>query len=53
MLFLGNVHKPDIPYLELSDLSLRLKLQLNLDNNIGYVNENYVDESGKYEYYNT
>ena len=52
MLFLGNVHKPDIPYLELSDLSLRLKLQLNLDNDIGYVNENYTDSSGKYEYYN-
>nr|DAO31368.1 MAG TPA: hypothetical protein [Crassvirales sp.] len=23
MLFLGNVHKPEIPYEELSDLSLR------------------------------
>jgi len=23
MLFLGNVHKPDIPYEELADLSLR------------------------------
>lgn len=54
MLFLGNVHKPDIPYLELSDLSLRLKLQLNAssENNIGFVNERYQDASGKYEYYN-
>lgn len=53
MLFLGNVHRPDIPYLELSDLSLRLKLRLNLENNIGFVNENYYDSSGNYEYYNT
>lgn len=54
MLFLGNVHKPDIPYLELSDLSLRLKLQLNASesNNIGFVNEKYQDPSGQYEYYN-
>lgn len=52
MLFLGNVHKPDIPYLELADLSLRFKLQLNDSNNIGFVNENYIDESGNYEYYN-
>ena len=52
MLFLGNVHKPDIPYLELSDLSLRLKLQLNDSNNIGFINERYRDSSGQYEYYN-
>lgn len=52
MLFLGNVHKPDIPYLELSDLSLRLKLQLNDSNNIGFIDERYKDPSGQYEYYN-
>lgn len=52
MLFLGNVHKPDIPYLELSDLSLRLKLQLDTSNNIGFVDENYKDSTEKYEYYN-
>ena len=52
MLFLGNVHKPDIPYLELSDLSLRLKLQLNDSNNIGFIDERYKDSSGQYEYYN-
>lgn len=52
MLFLGNVHKPEIPYLELSDLSLRLKLQLNDSNNIGFVDEKYQDSTGQYEYYN-
>lgn len=52
MLFLGNVEKTDIPYKELSDLSLRFLPYLNTSHNIGFVNENYVDESGKYEYYN-
>lgn len=54
MLFLGNVTKPEIPYKELADLSLRCLPELNVNpkNSIGYVNEDYTDSSGLYEYYN-
>ena len=52
MLFMGNVKKAEIPYKELADLSLRFYPQLVQDENIGFVNEDYLDPSGKYEYYN-
>lgn len=52
MLFLGNIKNQEIPYQELTDLSLRLELQLNDENNIGFVDQNYHDEKGSYEYYN-
>lgn len=37
MLFLGNVHKPDIPYTELQDISLRITAELETEeyNQIG------------------
>jgi hypothetical protein len=52
MLFLGNVHKPDIPYNELSDLSLHFLPYLKQENyqvdedeeyNISTVNKGYID----------
>ena len=52
MLFMGNVNKVEIPYKELADLSLRFYPEVNQSENIGFVNQNYVDTSGKYEYYN-
>lgn len=58
-LFLGNVAKPDIPYKDLTDISLRMLPILNsIDskNTIGQVDYNYVDDSSlinSYEYYNT
>lgn len=58
-LFLGNVAKPDIPYRDLTDLSLRMLPILNSvdsKNTIGQVEYNYVDDSSlinSYEYYNT
>ena len=54
MLFLGNVHKPEIPYDELSDLSLRFlpflkeesyELQMDQDYNITSNNLGYYDPS--------
>ena len=42
MLFLANVHKPDIPYTELSDLSLRFLPYLHEEQYEAYVNENYT-----------
>ena len=52
MLFMGNVKKEEIPYKELADLSLRFWPSLEQEDSIGFVNENYKDTSGKYEYYN-
>ncbi len=52
MLFLGNVSNPNLQYKELADLSLRFLPQINTDNSIGYVDQNYNDSSGGYEYYN-
>lgn len=57
-LFLGNIAKPDIPYKDLTDLSLRMLPILNSvdsKNNIGEVGFNYTDDSSiinSYEYYN-
>lgn len=58
-LFLGNITKPEIPYKDLSDLSLRMLPILNsvdAKNTIGQVDpSNYVDDSSlvnSYEYYN-
>ena len=52
MLFLGNVEKPEIEYKELSDLSLHFLPTLDTSENIGFVDQNYTDSSGGYEYYN-
>lgn len=58
-LFLGNVSKPDTPYKDLTDISLRMLPILNSvdsKNTIGQVEYNYVDDSSlinSYEYYNT
>lgn len=52
MLFMGNVNKLEIPYKELADLSLRFYPTVIQNDNIGYVDQNYKDSSGKYEYYN-
>ena len=58
-LFLGNVAKPDTPYKDLTDISLRMLPILNSvdsKNTIGQVEYNYVDDSSlinSYEYYNT
>lgn len=58
-LFLGNVTKPDTPYKDLTDISLRMLPILNSvdsKNTIGQVEYNYVDDSSlinSYEYYNT
>ena len=58
-LFLGNIAKPDIPYKDLADLSLRMLPTLEKQdskNIIGQVDYNYQDDSSitnSYEYYNT
>lgn len=58
-LFLGNVAKPDTPYKDLTDISLRMLPILNSvdsKNTIGQVEYNYIDDSSlinSYEYYNT
>lgn len=58
-LFLGNIAKPDIPYRDLTDLSLRMLPTLEKQdskNIIGQVDYNYQDDSSitnSYEYYNT
>ena len=44
MLFLANVHKPDIPYTELADLSLRF---------LPYLHEEKYDSSIDVDYYST
>jgi hypothetical protein len=52
MLFMGNVANADLPYKELTDLSLRFLPQINTSNSIGHVDQNYKDSTGEYEYYN-
>ncbi len=58
MLFLANVHKPDIPYLELQDLSLRFlpylkqeeyAVDIDYTYNISTVNKGYIDPKFIYE----
>lgn len=56
MLFFGNVDKEDIPYKELSDLSLRIYPSVESKNCIGKINEEYKDVSNsenKFEYFNS
>ena len=55
MLFLANINKPDIPYSELTDLSLRITPEIVNTETIGNLDHEYIDRSGKnlYEYYNT
>lgn len=55
MLFLGNITKPDIPYEDLMDLSLRFLPYYTKNpskDEIGELNYEYEDVEGKYEYYN-
>lgn len=54
MLFFGNINKPNIPYQELEDLSLRFIPKIINGDSIGDIDGNYRDQSGKklYEYYN-
>lgn len=55
MLFLGNIHKPDINYVDLKDISLRILPTLNVTlakNLIGEIDNNYNDSTNNYEYYN-
>ncbi len=57
-LFLGNISKPETPYKDLTDLSLRMLPVLNKvdsKNTIGQVDLDYIDDSSiinSYEYYN-
>jgi len=51
-LFFGNINKPNINYQELADLSLRIIPSIVYDTNIGNIDQNYVDSSRKFEYYN-
>ena len=51
MLFLGNVHKPDIPYQELSDLSLHFLPFLKQEDYQVDMNENYVISTTNKGYY--
>lgn len=51
-LFLGNISRPEIPYKELKDLALRFIPKVSMSQSIGFVDENYKDITGGYEYYN-
>lgn len=51
-LFLGNISRPEIPYKELKDLALRFIPKIYMSDSVGYVNSEYVDSTGQYEYYN-
>ena len=51
-LFFGNINKPNIDYQELADLSLRIIPSITYDTNIGNIDQNYVDSTRKFEYYN-
>ena len=55
MLFLGNINKPEIQYSELADLSLRITPEIVNTENIGNIDHEYIDRTGRnlYEYYNT
>lgn len=52
MLFLGNTSKVDIPYGELSDLSLRIYPIPVVEGDIGNVTPDYGTTSNNFEYYN-
>lgn len=51
-LFLGNISRPEIPYKELKDLALRFTPKITMNEDIGYVDHEYNDPTGSYEYYN-
>ena len=51
MLFLGNVHKPEIPYKELSDLSLHFLPYLKQENYQMHINEKYRIDTYNRGYY--
>jgi len=56
LLFFGNVHKPTIPYKDLTDLALRMYPTISNSNNIGYLDHEYApkeldDELLSNEYY--
>ena len=53
MLFLANVHKPDIPYKELSDLSLRFLPYLKQENYSLQMDQDYVISSVDKGYYDS
>lgn len=55
-LFFGRIHKPSVDYENLKDLSLRIYPfyeERDIKSEIGEVNEQYFDSTGKYMYYNT
>ena len=51
MLFLGNVHKPEIPYKELSDLSLHFLPYLKQENYQMHIDEKYRIDTYNRGYY--
>jgi len=51
MLFLGNVHKPDIPYKELADLSLHFLPFLKQENYQVDMDERYIISTYNKGYY--
>ena len=51
MLFLGNVHKPEIPYKELQDLSLRFLPYLKQENYQMHIDEKYRIDTYNRGYY--
>jgi hypothetical protein len=51
MLFLGNVHKPEIPYEELSDLSLHFLPFLKQENYQMHMDEEYLIDTYNKGYY--
>lgn len=53
MLFLGNVHKQDIPYDKLQDLSLHFLPYLEERDYICNIDENYIVSSTSQGYYNS
>ena len=53
MLFLGNVHKQDIPYDKLQDLSLHFLPYLEEKDYICNIDENYIVSSTSQGYYNS
>lgn len=53
MLFLGNVHKPNIPYNELTDLSLRFLPYLNQEIYRTNIDQDYLIHSDNNGYYSS
>lgn len=53
MLFLGNVHKQDIPYDKLQDLSLHFLPYLEEKDYVCNIDENYIVSSTSQGYYNS